>query len=77
MPCIVETKLIRTEQRFRLELDGNAIRDLLIADGHDIPPDAEIEFHVPGGADYSNMALDIDDQTPVHVTWTRISQSTE
>jgi hypothetical protein len=34
-----------------------------------LPKEARVYFHVPGGSDWANMALDIDAEHPVHVEW--------
>lgn len=47
------------------------LRQELKAQGvqHQPPDDAEVEFSVPGGGDYSNCNLDIDEDQPVTVRW--------
>jgi len=38
-----------------------------------IPKDAEVTFQVPGGADWSGMAIDIDDkECAIQVTWEEV-----
>lgn len=39
----------------------------------DLPDNAEVEFHVPGGGDYSNCSLNVDDDNAVTVTWSEKS----
>lgn len=34
-----------------------------------IPDNAKVFIHVPGGGDYSNMDLDVDEETPLQVSW--------
>lgn len=41
----------------------------------DLPDDVCITVTVPGGGDWSNTTLDIDDETPICVEWS--TQSTE
>ena len=51
-------------------LTGADIISMLKETGR-IPEDADItkvEFRVPGGGDYSNMTLDIDEDAPIVVT---------
>lgn len=43
---------------------------LLRGTGCNVPEDAQVKFHVPGGGDYSNMALDVDESSPIEVEWT-------
>lgn len=59
---------IRLNRRDILE----AVRQELKAQGNAqaIPDNAEIEFFVPGGADWSNISIDIDDENPVVISWT-------
>lgn len=48
-----------------------AVNQELKAQGHGaIPEDAAIEFFVPGGADWSSTAIDIDERNPVIISWT-------
>lgn len=39
-----------------------------------IPPEAEIYFSVPGGGDWSNTDIDIDDQCPIKIKWTEVTE---
>lgn len=49
-------------------------RELLLSLVRDVMPrsatDVRVYFQVPGGGDWSNMAVDIDDEHPVYVQWT-------
>jgi hypothetical protein len=72
---IIETKVIRTETSKSIELGEPELRRLLEAQGVVIPADATITVQVPGGGDYSNMSLDIDDRTPVVVAWTEVTET--
>lgn len=73
---VLETKTIRTEVRKRVELSGGELRKLIkTATGQDLPARAEIFVEVPGGADWSNTSLNIDNRTPVIITWTGVSES--
>ena len=36
-----------------------------------IPQDATVEFMVPGGGDYSNCSVDVDEDAPIHIYWTQ------
>lgn len=53
-----------TKVRKKATLTGEMIAELLGA-----PTNAAVEFHVPGGGDYSNMSLDVCEDCPVTVTW--------
>lgn len=44
--------------------------ELLALEGISVPDHAEITFHIPGGSDWSNMDLDLDDYTVINVDWT-------
>lgn len=48
-----------TSKSTTLRLSAAGLRSLLIEDGADIPPDAEIYVRVPGGGDWSNSKLSI------------------
>ena len=52
-------------------LDRKHLLGLLLHAGYLVPDDAKITMTVPGGDDYSNMTLDIDDM-PVHVEYTTV-----
>jgi len=64
------TRVVTTE-RHELRLSGEGIRGLLIHMGLIIPERAEVRiyFEVPGGGDWSNTTIDIDDKRPVTVEW--------
>lgn len=64
---------VETKQRFRLAITGENLRNLLAAAGHQIPKNARIIFTVPGGGDWSNMAIDIDGENPVEVQWETVT----
>ncbi len=69
MPEIIERKLVETTRQFRVELDGRALVRMLREQGHDIPDNATVTFTTPGGGDWSNTDIDIDDDHPVIVEW--------
>lgn len=51
-----------------ISLIGEDIRRLLVQAGEiDSAATAVVEFKVPSGGDYSGMALDVDDNSPVLV----------
>jgi len=58
-----------TTKKFEMAISGQDIIKLLQGVGYDIPDGAQIEFHVPGGADWSNTAIDIDLDNPVLIGW--------
>lgn len=58
-----------------IELSRNDIIDLLRTKGLDIPDTCVVEFHVPGGGDYSNSDIVVSEQSPVSVTWMTRVQS--
>ncbi len=65
-------KLVRTETKtsYSIELSGADIINLLNEAGVAAPKNAVVEFDVPGGGDWSNMSVDIDQDNPVTVRWT-------
>jgi hypothetical protein len=77
IPKVKMTASVTTERKFRVELTAKHLLAMLAKQGQRIPSDAKITFHVPGGGDYSNMAIDIDDEKPVYVEWKTESVETE
>lgn len=73
-PNVTKTITTRTVNQVKI---GRA--ELLCALAHagytDIPADARVEFDVPGGGDWSNTSIDIDDQNPLVITWEETSSS--
>jgi hypothetical protein len=59
----------RVRKEHRVELTGKHLRDLLRASGLDIPTDAVVIVHVPGGGDWSNTDLEVSPGTPIVVRW--------
>ena len=57
---------VHTVRTHRMELTGAMILTAL-----GIVHDAKVDvyFDVPGGADWSNTAIDIDSENPIVVTW--------
>lgn len=65
----VKTHTITT-QRHTITLQGRDVINMLRKDGYEIPDKATVTFTVPGGGDWSNCALDLDDEDqPIEVTW--------
>jgi hypothetical protein len=66
----ITTTTQRTE-RFRIELTGNDITKMLRNHPRfsDIPDRATISFHIPGGGDWSNTSIKIDDENPIYIEW--------
>ena len=50
--------------KMTIELTAKDILDLL---GY---KKGSVEFHIPGGGDWSNCSFDIDSDNPIVVTWT-------
>lgn len=66
----IKVKTVTTVDRtLRIELTRDDILRLLRADGYKIPNDADVEFRVPGGGDWSNMDVGIDEENPVSIRW--------
>ncbi len=53
---------------YKLRLSREQILDAL-REKYDIPDNAGMFVHVPGGGDWSNTDLDIEQQTPLVVQW--------
>jgi hypothetical protein len=61
---IIKTTTVQTKHH--AELDRHKLLALLRAAGHDVPDNAGIFVQVPGGGDWSNTTLDIDD-APIQI----------
>ena len=74
MPNLSRTT--RTETRVKLKMTGKELLELLRRDGQAIPKSGvDVSVRVPGGGDWSNTSLDIDDDTPIEITFTEITES--
>lgn len=60
-------------ERKSLELSREHIVALLRSIGVNIPLGAEVNFDVPGGADWSNSTIEISRETPIVVHWDKES----
>jgi hypothetical protein len=74
-PSVVSATTVRTETTRRVELGFTQIRLMLEAHGITLPAGARITVQVPGGGDWSNTELEVDDRCPVVVAWTEVTQS--
>ena len=70
----VETKTVTVKRT--MKLTGTLLRQLLDRAGLSIPDDASITIQVPGGGDWSNCDLDLDD-TSIQITWTEEANETQ
>lgn len=68
---VTSTKTTKKE----LVLTGDLIVSLLAPLG--VPQDARVVFDVPGGGDWSNTSLDVDEDNPVYVRWKEESEHDE
>ncbi len=59
-------KSTTVETRYHAELDRHKLLALLRQAGHEVPDNAGIYVRVPGGGDWSNEQLDIDD-APIQI----------
>ncbi len=61
-----------TTKKLKYKLNAKNIINYLEREGVDIKSvdEAVIEFHVPGGGDWSNTSIDISDDDPIHVSLT-------
>lgn len=67
-------KIVTTKTSFKFELSRYDLLNMARKAGHVIPDFASVEFYVPGGGDWSNTAIDIDDDdNPVVISWTEQS----
>jgi len=71
---LVETKTVTVKRT--MKLTGTLLRQLLDRAGLSIPDDASITIQVPGGGDWSNCDLDLDD-TSIQITWTEEANETQ
>jgi len=71
MSGIKITTVTRRTEQFRIELTGSDIAQMLKKHPRffGIPDDVTISFHVPGGGNWSNTSIDIDDGNPVYIEW--------
>lgn len=75
MPERIKITNTTTVTQTVINLTGKDVAELLSKSGIDIPSNAAIEFHVPGGADWSNTAFDIDAEHPITVSWSETVHS--
>lgn len=62
-----------TTEEHRLEVDKALLLEALRAFGHhNIPAYAKIFVRVPGGGDWSNTNLHIDEDGVLHVCWSQV-----
>jgi hypothetical protein len=67
----IKTKVSTTTTTdYSLELSGDDIRRLL-----GIPPDARVSVHIPGGGDWSNQALDLNDRDTLDINWQEVDEA--
>jgi hypothetical protein len=68
---IKATTTVQRTEKFRIELTGRDITQMLSKHPRfsGIPDHANISFHVPGGGDWSNMSVEIDDVNPIYIEW--------
>lgn len=70
LPTIHSSTLVERTEKHELRVDGDFLLHLLQAAGYLIPDHATVSFGVPGGGDWSNTDIDIDERHPVLVEWT-------
>lgn len=64
-------KTVTTKKEVEIKLTGNdIIKALVDANYINMPKNATCEFQVPGGGDYSNMMVNVDNHSRVIVTFT-------
>lgn len=60
-----------------INLDGSDIIHLLACSGMAVPRNASVEFSVPGGGDWSNTDIVIDESNPIVVSYRDVEEETE
>lgn len=66
----------KTEITKTAKLDAKFIRQAVeFSEDIDIPENADVFIMVPGGGDWSNMRLDVDNDNPVTITWKEREES--
>jgi len=76
----IATKTVTTVQKTHtIKLTGADIIELMEENGHEISKEGNIKvtFTVPGGADWSGMEIEIDNDYPIEVEWTEGSTEVE
>lgn len=66
---IKRTATVVTDEKWQLEITGAMLITLLREAGHPIPRDATVHFTVPGGGNWSNTAVEVDQEYPISVEW--------
>lgn len=70
---------IQRTHTITITLTNTTLLALLRGKPHDIvsvipPLNAEVTVLVPGGDDWTNTELDIDEETPIQITWTEVEE---
>lgn len=75
MTKILETRTVEVKKS--VEISGQQLVDMLREEGIEIPEGTSVQVfvNVPGGGDYSNCLLDIDEECPITATWTERSEN--
>lgn len=61
---------VKTTSQHEIRVSRHQLVQMLQRDGLDVvPDDAAVTVRVPGGGDYSNTDLDIDQDTDIKITW--------
>jgi hypothetical protein len=70
---MISNKQARVTRAETCEIELNAVDviELVRKAGHTVPASAAVRiyFAVPGGGDWSNTDIDIDDRNPVRIEW--------
>lgn len=65
----MHTNLTKTVTRTTTSKFSAVITAEEIRKAFGLPEEAQIEFQVPGGGNWSNLRIDIDADNPIHVRW--------
>lgn len=71
-PKVTTRTITRKDKTIQLTRDN--ILELLWGADYDIPTDATVEFRVPGGGDFANCNIDIDEDNPVIISFTTVEE---
>ncbi len=67
---------VTTTTRIERNVDLGSVQIIdLLKGALDIPDNAEVYFTVPGGADWSNCKIDVDQENPITIRWVEVTES--
>jgi hypothetical protein len=69
IPKVKMAATVTTARKFRVTLTAEHLLAMLASQGQQIPDAATVSFHVPGGGDWSNTSIKIDEENPIYIEW--------